>query len=76
MEYLNTIDTQLFLTINGQHNAFFDFVMYWLSDKLIWVPMYLVIAFYIVKHNRMKGVVILLLAASLNRSANDRQSVT
>jgi undecaprenyl-diphosphatase len=60
MEYLNTIDTQAFLFINGQHNAFFDFVMYWLSDKLVWVPMYLLIAFFIVKHYRMKGVVILL----------------
>ena len=59
MEYLNTIDTQAFLFMNGQHNAFFDFVMYWLSDKLVWVPMYLLIAFFIVKHYRMKGVVIL-----------------
>jgi len=60
MEYLNTLDTQLFLFINGGHNAFFDFVMYWLSDKLVWVPMYLLITFVIVKQYRVKGVVILL----------------
>ena len=60
MEYLNSIVIQAFLFINSQHNAFFDFVMYWLSDKLVWVPMYLLIAFFIVKHYRMKGVVILL----------------
>ena len=61
MEYLNSIDIQAFLFINSQHNAFFDFVMYWLSDKLVWVPMYLLIAFFILKHYRMKGVVILLI---------------
>lgn len=61
MEYLNNIDTQFFLFLNGEHNAFFDFVMYWLSDKLIWIPMYLAIAFIIVKQYRIKGVFILLL---------------
>ena len=60
MEYLNSIDTQLFLFLNGKHNAFFDPLMYWLSDKLVWVPMYLLIAFFIVKHYKMNGIVMLL----------------
>ncbi|MBS1570006.1 MAG: phosphatase PAP2 family protein [Bacteroidetes bacterium] len=60
IEYLNSIDTQLFLFLNGKHNAFFDFIMYWFSDKWIWLPMYLLIAFFIVKHYKMKGVVMLL----------------
>jgi len=60
MEYLNSLDTQLFLFLNGQHNAFFDPIMYWLSDRLFWVPMYLLIAFLILKHYKMQGVVILL----------------
>ena len=45
MEFLNSIDTELFLLINGMHNAFFDPIMYWLSNKLFWVPMYLLIVF-------------------------------
>jgi undecaprenyl-diphosphatase len=60
IEYLNSIDTKLFLFLNGQHNAFFDFVMYWFSDKLIWIPMYLLIAFFILKHYRKQGVFMLL----------------
>jgi len=60
MEYLNSIDTQLFLFLNGKHNAFFDPLMYWLSDKLVWVPMYLLIAFFIVKQYKMNGIVMLL----------------
>jgi len=61
IDYLNSIDTQLFLFLNGKHNAFFDPVMYWLSDKLVWIPMYLLIAFFIVKHYKMNGIVMLLL---------------
>jgi undecaprenyl-diphosphatase len=60
LEYLNSTDTKLFLFINGKHNTFFDYIMYWLSDKLVWVPMYLLIAFFIVKHYKIQGVVMLL----------------
>ena len=59
IEYLNSLDTQLFLFLNGEHNVFFDPVMYWLSDRLVWIPMYLLIAFLVVKHYKMRGVVIL-----------------
>lgn len=60
MEYLNKLDTELFLFLNGQHNAFFDPVMYWFSDKLIWIPMYLLIVFFIVKHYKKQGIFILI----------------
>jgi len=60
MEYLNSLDTQLFLFLNGQHNAFFDPIMYWLSDRLFWIPMYLLIVFLILRHYKIQGVVILL----------------
>jgi undecaprenyl-diphosphatase len=62
IEYLNHVDTQLFLLLNGIHNTFFDFVMYWFSDKLIWVPMYLLIAFFIVKQYKIKGIIMLIFA--------------
>lgn len=38
---IKDLDTQLFLFLNGMHNNFFDVVMYWLSNKLIWIPLYL-----------------------------------
>lgn len=60
VEYLNSIDTQLFLYLNSLHNAFFDPIMYWFSDKWIWIPMYVLMAFFIIKHYKMKGVVIIL----------------
>jgi len=60
MEYLNQLDTQLFMLINGSHNAFFDPIMYWLSDKLFWIPMYLLIVFLMVRRYKMRGVLMLL----------------
>lgn len=60
MEYLKTIDTELFLFLNGIHNAFFDPITYWLSNILIWVPMYLLIIFFMIRHYKMRGVLMLL----------------
>jgi undecaprenyl-diphosphatase len=60
MEYLNQLDTQLFMLINESHNAFFDPIMYWLSDKLIWAPMYLLIVFLMIRRYKMRGLLMLL----------------
>ena len=60
MEYLNQLDTQLFMLINGSHNAFFDPIMFWLSNILIWVPMYLLIIFLMIRRYKMRGVLMLL----------------
>jgi undecaprenyl-diphosphatase len=37
---LQTLDERLFLFLNGKHNAFFDFIMYWASNQWIWIPLY------------------------------------
>lgn len=56
MDYLNSLDTGLFLFLNGLHSAFFDPIMYWLSNKLIWIPMYLAIVFFMIRRYKMRGV--------------------
>lgn len=60
MDYLNSIDTEFFIVLNGLHNAFFDPIMYWLSHKLIWTPMYLLIVFLMIRRYKMRGVLMLL----------------
>ena len=59
MDYLNSIDTEFFLVLNGLHNAFFDPIMYWLSHKLIWTPMYLLIVFLMIRRYKIRGVLML-----------------
>ena len=56
MEYIQSWDTDLFMLINGFHNSFLDPVMYWLSDKLIWIPMYLLIIYMLIKEYKTRGL--------------------
>jgi len=35
IDYLNSVDTKLFLFPNGLHNSFFDPIMYWFNYKLL-----------------------------------------
>lgn len=58
---LQNLDRQIFLFINGHFNSFFDFVMYWLSDKLIWAPLYVVLLVMMYYTYRKAFWVILLL---------------
>lgn len=38
---IKDLDTQLFLFLNSMHTDFFDVIMYWFSNKVIWIPLYL-----------------------------------
>lgn len=58
LEQLKALDTSLFLYLNGKHNAFFDFVMYWASDKVFWIPFYVLIALLLVKEYKRRSIFI------------------
>lgn len=59
------LDTDLFLFLNGLHNPFFDFIMYWLSDKLIWIPFYLFIIYILIREFKKKAALVLVFIAFL-----------
>src|SRR5580704_12824529 len=61
LEQLKSLDTSLFLFINSKHNSFFDFIMYWASDRWIWIPFYAVLLYFLFKSFGNKAVFILLL---------------
>jgi undecaprenyl-diphosphatase len=50
IETLKHWDTQLFLCLNGKHNEFWDFVMYWASEKLIWMPVYIFFLYLVIRN--------------------------
>jgi len=58
-------DIDLFLFLNGNNNCFWDFVMYWLSDKLIWIPLYILLLYFVFKKYKKQGWIILILVAIL-----------
>jgi undecaprenyl-diphosphatase len=74
LEMLKSIDTELFLAINGAHSSFFDFIMYWVSQRLPWIPLYALLAGLLVKHYR-KRAAIWILAAILLTILSDYTSV-
>lgn len=51
-------DIELFFAINSRHNAFFDFVFYWLSNGLTWIPVYALLVYFLIKTNGIKPALI------------------
>jgi len=67
---LAEIDSKLFLLLNGMHNRFFDPVMYWASNRWIWVPFYAWVLYRIYKLSGKKTVTIIILTALLIASSD------
>jgi len=42
------------------HHSFWDFIMWWVSDKLIWIPLYIFFLVLIIKEFKWKSVWVLL----------------
>ncbi|MEE4257558.1 MAG: phosphatase PAP2 family protein [Bacteroidales bacterium] len=62
---LNNWDTELFLAINDAHSSFWDVVMWWASDKYIWIPLYLLFLYLLWRDYRKKIWVVMLFSAFL-----------
>lgn len=73
-EQIEQLDQQLFLFLNSLHYSFLDPVMYALSGKLIWAPLYAAILTYLALRDRKKFLLFLLFIA-LSVLLADRGSV-
>lgn len=74
IEKLISWDQQLFLFLNGKHNEFWDFIMFWASDKLIWIPIYLVFVVLLIKFYK-KNTLWILIGAAVLIAVSDQLSV-
>ena len=59
LEFLNRIDTSLFLFLNGINSEGFDQLMWLISYKYTWTPLYLIILAWIIFRFRKKSLVII-----------------
>ncbi|MFA5045850.1 MAG: phosphatase PAP2 family protein [Paludibacter sp.] len=57
---LNLWDTNLFLFINGIHASFFDGIMFAISAKLTWVPLYIAALYVVIKKWKRESVWVIL----------------
>ncbi len=69
LEKLVHIDQKVFLLLNGIHNSFFDFVMYWISQTAVWIPLWFFFIYIIIKkYKEYSWVIILTLFISVGLS--------
>jgi undecaprenyl-diphosphatase len=52
IEKLIEWDKELFLLLNSHHHPMLDPMMFYLSDKLIWIPLYIFLLYIILKNYR------------------------
>lgn len=74
IETLKQLDRQATLWLNDLHNPFFDDVMYWISDKWIWVPFYAFLVVLMILKLR-KNSIIALIAIGILITLSDQLSV-
>ncbi|MGA3014800.1 MAG: phosphatase PAP2 family protein [Bacteroidales bacterium] len=63
IEFLNNIDREFFLFLNGFHNSFFDGLMFAATKGLLWMPLYLFFLFFVIRKYRGQTLMIILFAA-------------
>jgi undecaprenyl-diphosphatase len=59
-EWLNQIDTQLFLSLNGAASPFFDRFFAFFTSKETWYPLYVLLMFLIVRKYKMQSLWVIL----------------
>jgi undecaprenyl-diphosphatase len=65
LEYLTQLDIKWFLFLNGQHSPFWDTVMWYVSGTKTWIPLYVLILFFVFKKMKWQGFIALLFFALL-----------
>ena len=65
IELLKNIDTRLFLFFNGNHTPFMDTVMGLATDKFTWIPLYLLILFFVWRKSKSRAWLVVLSVAIL-----------
>jgi len=60
LETLTQTDQQWFLWLNGQHAPFFDWLMYTVSGRAEWIPLYILILAFLIKKYRWKSLWVIL----------------
>jgi len=76
LEFLNNIDTDIFLLFNGMHAPFFDRFMLLFTGRFIWIPMYAAILILIVKTFGLKKSGLYIAAIALAIALTDQTCAT
>ncbi|MCF2443847.1 phosphatase PAP2 family protein [Dyadobacter sp. CY345] len=53
-------DQELFLWLNGKNTPLLDSIMYWITFKYTWIPMYAILLFLTVKAEKTRSIAIII----------------
>ena len=65
IDYLESIDRSIVLAINGWHSPIMDEIMWTISGKTIWIPLYVLLIMLYYRRETFKNTLIFLLSAIL-----------
>lgn len=65
-------DENVLLFINGMHSQFFDEVMWLVSGKLTWVPLYLLLTYFIFRKFGLRNGLVIMLFIAITIAASTR----
>ena len=61
INYLNQVDTSVFLYLNGFHNQYWDYFMTMYSSRFVWVPFYASFLYVMIRNLHIKVTIASLL---------------
>jgi len=56
IDTLNVWDTNLFLVLNSLHSTFFDGIMFAISAKLTWIPLYIAVLYVLINSWKREAI--------------------
>jgi undecaprenyl-diphosphatase len=65
LDSLIQFDQTFFQALNGVHNPFFDQIFWYATKPIIWLPLYLIMLFLIIREFRWKTITIVIAVALL-----------
>lgn len=71
VEFLHSLDNNLLLFINGHHTAFLDELMWILTDKYLWIPLYLLLFYLIYRRFGLWSSLVILALFLVNFGLSD-----
>jgi len=75
IEYLESIDRWIVLSVNGWNNSFLDAFFWFIAQRLTWIPLYLLIAYFAWKKLPRNQFIIFTLVTILTVAAANLASV-
>jgi undecaprenyl-diphosphatase len=75
LEYLESLDQQLFLFLNHINHPFFDEIMRWITHRFTWIPLYIFLAYLAFVKTGLKHFLLILFSAAFLITLSDQISV-